>query len=323
MKNDSIGGYFELELPQNEEYHPEAISLNSGKNCLQYILQCRKYDKIYIPYYTCDVVLRPIRMLGLRYEFYHIDYNFEIKDDIDLRANEALLYTNYYGIKSEYVKRLAEIYGNRLIVDNTQAFFAQPIAGIDTFYTCRKFFGVSDGAYLYTNVRRNEELPMSVSYQRVQHLIKRIDISPEGGFDDFHKSDEQLSEEDVRQMSKFTKRVMCSIDYQRVASIRRTNYNLINEHLHPFNKMQVALMQDDVPMVYPFMADDRRLRNFLISNKVYSAKYWPNVDGWCAEESTEYRLANYMVPLPIDQRYGEEEMQVIISLIIKYYDSKR
>lgn len=45
-----IGGYFELELPTFPEYHCEAIALNSGRFCLEYILRCRNYNKIYIPF---------------------------------------------------------------------------------------------------------------------------------------------------------------------------------------------------------------------------------------------------------------------------------
>lgn len=39
-----------------------------------------------------------------------------------------------------------------IILDNTQSFFQKPISGIDTIYSCRKYFGVPDGAYLSTNI---------------------------------------------------------------------------------------------------------------------------------------------------------------------------
>jgi hypothetical protein len=67
-----IGGYFGLEIPQGEEYHKHAIKLNTGRNCLEYILKARGYKKVYLPYYTCEVVLEPFKKLGVDYEFYHI-----------------------------------------------------------------------------------------------------------------------------------------------------------------------------------------------------------------------------------------------------------
>ena len=39
----SIGGYLELELKKNEEYHKEALRLNSGRNALEYILKSNTY----------------------------------------------------------------------------------------------------------------------------------------------------------------------------------------------------------------------------------------------------------------------------------------
>ena len=141
-----IGGYFSLELPFHEKFHQDALRLNTGRNCLEYVLRARQYRKVYLPYYTCDVVLEPFQKLNVEYDFYHIDINFEIVQEISLQEGEALLYTNYYGLKQQYVQRLACQYGNRLIVDNTQAFYAEPVKGIDSFYTCRKFFGVTDGA---------------------------------------------------------------------------------------------------------------------------------------------------------------------------------
>ena len=310
-----IGGYFELELPQREEFHKNALRLNSGKNCLEYILCARKYNKVFIPYYTCDVVLRPFKKLHISYEFYHINMHLELSQEINLKEGEALLYTNYFGLKQHYVELLANKYGSQLIVDNTQAFFAKPHKGIDTFYTCRKFFGVSDGAYLYTDAKLDMQFEQSTSYENTPHLIKRIDLSPEDGFEEFHQSDERLAHEKIMLMSNFTQRVMQSIDYENVTVVRRVNFLQLHDHLVSTNILSVQMDADAIPMVYPYMTESKGLRNHLIKNKVYPAKYWPNVDEWVISDSIESKLANYMVPLPIDQRYGNEEMNRIIKLI--------
>ena len=168
---EAIGGYFSLELPLREEYHTDAIRLNTGRNCLEYILRVRGYKKVYVPYYTCEAVMEPINKLGIPYEFYHIDVHFEIRDRFTLKEGEALLYTNYFGLKQRYVEELAEKVGSRLIVDNTQAFYAKPLPGIDTFYTCRKFFGVADGAYLYCDAVLDDEIEQDYSYDRMAHLL--------------------------------------------------------------------------------------------------------------------------------------------------------
>lgn len=310
----AIGGYFELELPLKKEYHKNALRLNSGKNCLEYILRARQYKKVYIPYYTCDIILRPFEKLHIAFEFYHINIHLELAQEINLREGEALLYTNYFGLKQHYVELLANKYVSQLIVDNTQAFFAKPLDGIDTFYTCRKFFGVSDGAYLYTDTKLDMQLDQSTSYGRVAHLVKRIDVSPEAGFEDYHLSDESLAEEEIKSMSRFTQRVMSSIDYELIATRRRENYGLLHAALGTTNMIHVSL-DDAVPMVYPYMCLNKNLREMLINNKIFVARYWPNVLEWTTTDDIEYLFASQMQPLPIDQRYREKEMKTIIKNI--------
>ena len=313
---EAIGGYFSLELPLREEYHKDAIRLNTGRNCLEYILRARRYKKVYVPYYTCEAVMEPINKLGIPYEFYHIDIHFEICDGFTLKADEALLYTNYFGLKQRYVEQLAEKMGTCLIVDNTQAFYAKPISCIDTFYTCRKFFGVADGAYLYTDKLLDDELVQDESYDRMAHLLKRIDLSAEQGFADFRKVDDGLDYQPIHKMSKLTQRIMQSIDYEAAANKRRENYQILHEVLGEENNLVLSLEDDAVPMVYPFFSPINGLREKLIENKIFVARYWPNVLDWTTKDDIEYLLANQMQPLPIDQRYGEVDMKRIMDKLI-------
>lgn len=311
---DAIGGYFSLELPLREEYHKNALHLNTGRNCLEYVLRARGYKKMYVPYYTCEAVMEPINKLGIPYEYYHIDIHFEIRDRFTLKEGEALLYTNYFGLKQRYVEQLAERIGSHLIVDNTQAFYAKPIPGIDTFYTCRKFFGVPDGAYLYCDKELDEEIEQDYSYDRVAHLVKRIDLSAEDGFKDFRRVDDGLDNQPVRKMSKLTQRMVQSIDYEAAAQRRRANFLILHKALGKENNLELQLEDDAVPMVYPYLVPIKGLREKLIENKIFVARYWPNVLDWTTNDDIEYLLAFQMQPLPIDQRYGMDDIKKIIEI---------
>jgi hypothetical protein len=312
---EAIGGYFSLELPQREEHHKHAIRLNTGRDCLEYILRSREYKKVYIPYYTCEVILEPFKKTGTEYEYYHINYDFELVSDVCIGKDEALLYTNYYGLKQRYVEYLVERYGQQLIIDNTQAFYAKPVEGIDTFYTCRKFLGVPDGAYLYTDHLLDVELEQDQSYERMDSLTKRIDLSPEAAYADFRAQSNQLKNNPIRTMSRLTRRLMASIDHDEVARRRVANYRQLHAALGEKNGIYLPLANDAVPMVYPFLTDDDTLRKRLIDNKIYVAQYWPNVLDWCNEGCTDYSLTQHLLPIPIDQRYDAADMERIIQLI--------
>jgi hypothetical protein len=121
-------------------------------------------------------------------------------------------------------------------------------------------------------------------------------------------------------MSKITKGILSNIDYSKIIGIRRTNFDYLHGNLASTNKLSPIISAKllsiiDCPMVYPYWTDDVNLRQKLIDNKVYVATYWPNVLKWCQPTDLEYQLTNQIIPLPIDQRYGQAEMDYILTLI--------
>lgn len=310
-----IGGYFELELRKGGHYHPEAMRLNTARNSFEYVLRTRHYRKVYIPYYTCEVMLEPINKLGLDYSFYSVNEALEPVELPELENGEAFLYTNYFGLKQNCVKHLADVYGERLIVDNAQAFYAKPIPGIDTFYSARKFFGVPDGAYLYTSQELGQDLEQDFSFERMSHLLKRIDLGAEDGYADFRNNDDALCGQAIKRMSRLTEAIMSEIDYYGAKQSRKENFAFLDEQLKDSNRICLALDDEAVPMVYPYWTEDVSLRQKLIANKVYVATYWPNVKEWTKNGMLEYELAEKLIPIPVDQRYGMQEMNRIIDII--------
>lgn len=299
---DAIGGYFELELRKGVHYHKDAIRLNSGRNCFEYILRARGYKKVYLPYYTCEVMFDTIQDMGVQKAYYTINEQLDPIELPVLQKGEAFLYTNYYGLKQGCVKKLAARYGHQLIVDNAQAFYAEQLEGIDTFYSPRKFFGVPDGGYLYTDARLEIDFPQAESMERMTSLLKRIEQGAEAGYQDFQAARVSLNHRPIERMSKITEAILGSIDYDAVAQRRRQNYLTLHQYLKESNLIQISLDEDAVPMVYPYMTEDGELRKRLIDNKVFVATYWPNVD---ESNERERMLKNNMIPLPIDQRYTD------------------
>ena len=313
----AIGGYPELELRKGNHYHTEALRLNTARNCLEYILLARGYRKVFIPYYTCDAVHEPFEksVYECKMEYYSINSSLEPIELPVLQEDEAFLYTNYFGLKQACVETLAKIYGNKLIVDNSQAFYDLPIDGVDTFYSARKFFGVPDGAYLYTDcLLKNyygEELEKDESYSRMNALIKRIDKSVEEGYKDFQEIEGSLICQPIKRMSRLTEVILCSIDYEGIKHIRRENYKNLYYRLFQKNKLWLRLNENAVPLCYPFLSKSPELRKKLIENRIYVPTYWPNVLEQCDESTMEHQYASLLLPLPIDQRYGKEDMRII------------
>ena len=312
----SIGGYFELELSQGEEYHKNAIRLNTGRNAFEYVLRAKQYKKVYLPFYTCDVMFEPIKKLKLDFEFYSIDKNFgPIFDFSKVQANDVFVYTNYFGICDNQVLEVSQKCKN-LIVDNSQAFYSKPHPLVDTFYSPRKFFGVPDGAYLYTDTKLEVGIEQDVSLNRFGHLVGRIEKDAEAYYQKFKENDHSLTGQPIKEMSKLTKRLLQSVDYRHVAQKRIDNFLYLHDSFKNQNQWKFELEGDAIPMVYPFLVENgEALKKILLQNKVFVATYWPNVCDWCENDSFEFYIVNNLLPIPIDQRYGVENMQKIIQLI--------
>lgn len=314
-----IGGYFELESNNfNSIYHDKAIAINTARNGLEYILLINNYKKIHLPYYTCDVTLQPLIKLNVDFEFYYLDDEFNpiIKS---INDDEVLLYVNYYGLMNKVIENLKTRFDN-LIIDNAQAFYTKPLSGISTIYSARKFFGLSDGGFVYPNTKKKLELKIDKSYDRFSHLLARVEYGAEYGYELFLKNDLNLDNQPLKEMSFLTKKLLKNIDFDMALQRRNKNFFQLHESLKSINQFTPIIDSQEVngAMVYPFLKKENyKLRPKLIQNKVFVAKYWQNVLDWLkGEDCFESYLVNNLIPLPIDQRYEKVEMDRIINIIL-------
>lgn len=318
-----IGGYFELaDWEKGRDFpHVDGLLLNTGRNALEYILRCLdNVKRVYLPYYTCEVVLEPLKRLSIPWVYYHINDHLEIQDNIFPKKDEFIIVNNYFGIKDAYIETMAKKYGDHIIVDSAQALFAKHIPDTNAFYSFRKFVGVADGGVAYKGNRFNRIIEINetdCTFDHDSHLLKRKLYGAEAGFADFQENEIKLGNQPIKRMSSATKNILDHIDYTKVVDIRRANYTYLHKRLSKINLLPLPEMDSFVcPMVYPFVArKDIDFRKKLIDNRIFVARYWPNVHQF-APFRTEYKLAKSILPLPCDQRYGEHELDILIERVL-------
>jgi len=193
----------------------------------------------------------------------------------------------------------------------------KPINNCDTFYSARKFFGVPDGAYLFSEKKLHAELEYDYSNIRMEHLLGRIEEGAEKYYPKFKENDDSLIGQPIKKMSKLTQSLMKNIDYDKVAEIRFNNFNYLHSKLKDANEIIIDTVSITVPMVYPYLVKNgSEIKKKLISNKIFVATFWPNVREWDNDkESYENYLAANLLAIPIDQRYCLDEMEKILELI--------
>lgn len=310
--SNEIGGYFGLECGHTAPYHTGAVLLNSARNALRYIIRANHITHLFVPYYTCPVVWQALGEENVQLSYYPVNSKLEI--DLKNIPQEAfVLVNNYFGIKGKYIDVLTRQYPN-IIVDNAQAFFA-PKQGLAAFYCPRKFFGLPDGGLAICDKQIALAEESAVSYNVCAHLLKRYDLSASAGYADFQENEKMLIGQPVCKMSKLTRALMGNIDYNLVRNRRLANFQILHQALAGVNQLNLDLSSHDVPMVYPLLIDKPGLRQKLIQHKIYVATYWPELEKVCPQNSFELTLQRYLLPLPIDQRYGEPEMKRMLEVL--------
>lgn len=311
-----IGGYFELDRLTSDkgEYYKSLVPLNTARNALVYLAKAKRIKKIYIPYLLCDSVSLVCDREGIAYEYYHTDENFQPLFDRVLGQNEYLYVVNLYGqLSNDRISEIREKY-KRIIVDNIHAFFQKPVDGIDTIYSCRKFFGVPDGAYLATDCLLDEDFPIDNSESRIGHIYGRVKDGATAHYAEFQANDVSFEQLPLMQMSALTHKMLSNIDYESIKAIRENNYTYLYEQLGGMNRLKLRIPEG--PYAYPFYCENGiTVKKKLAQKKIYVATLWPNVLELDGMEEKEY--AENILPLPCDQRYGKEDIKYMIEEIYR------
>lgn len=304
-----IGGYIELDTYTGPMLYEDGIKLNCGRNALAYIIKAKKINKINVPKFMCDSNDKVLIENGVEVICYNIGLDFkpQIKD-----YDGWLYVVNFYGqLTNEYILTL----GKNVIVDNAQAYFQRPVKGVDTIYTCRKFFGVPDGAILYTDKLIEINL-MDESYNRMNFLLGRFERTASEFYKDYVDNNHFFKDEPIKIMSKLTENLLHGLDYDVIKKKRTENFAYLNSKLASINKLTLKIPEG--AFMYPLYIDNGfEIRKKLQDKKIFIPTLWPAVFNLCSENDLEYDMAKNILPIPVDQRYGIDEMNIIINSILE------
>lgn len=309
-----IGGYIEFENYNGLEYHSDAIHLNCGRNCLAYLIECYGITKIFLPYFLCDSVFNVCKKYNLDVDFYYIDENFFPIIPDTFESKNWFYLVNYYGqLTVEQIESVKATFTN-LIIDNAQDFFRKQFGDIPTIYTCRKFFGVCDGAYLYSKKKITHELERDVSYTRMNYLLGRYEKDASLFYAEASHNNSYFITEPIKKMSKLTENLMKSFDYEMIKLKRTENFLFLDNHLRNINKLKLRKVEG--AFAYPlYLQNGVNIRKKLQRKKIYIPTLWPSVLEQCDEGFLEYDYALNILPLPVDQRYTQEDMEYILGVL--------
>lgn len=312
-----IGGYIELDTFTGPMLHGDGIKLNCGRNALWYLVKAREIHKLWMPKFMCDSCNGILRKENVEVTYYSIGLDFKPKG-ANPAEDEWLYVVNFYGqLSNGYLSSLKAQHPN-LIVDNAQAYFQMPLPGMDTLYTCRKFFGVADGAVLYTD-KTIEVEQQDESFRRMNFLLGRYERTASEFYPEYAANNNFFENEPIKRMSKLTENLLHGIDYERVRQRRTENFAFLHERLHGINRLNLTIPEG--AFMYPlYLENGAEIRKKLQAIKIYIPTLWPSVFALCGKMEPEYDMAKNILPLPVDQRYWTEEMEYLADEVRKCID---
>ena len=317
-----IGSFLELQLPKGRELYNQETNiarLNTGRMGIWHAFRVTGCNRIWVPIYQCDSIRETLEKKGVEICFYHIDKDWNPLD-IEVADDDAVLLVNYYGIMSS--GRMAELVKpyKHAIFDCAQAFFCRSVEGALMVYSCRKFVGVPDGAYVIGKGAHKymEEYPQCYSSDTAAYLLKRIEYGCEGkGYKARSLNEHRIDAEDCMKMSKLTRTLMDAEDYAYDCQKRKENFAYAHSLLGDINKINPTKYMDEetIPMVYPLVVEDDNLIKRLFAAKHFQGHWWSYICDEQPEMSFEYWISRYVIPITIDQRYGKNEIDYLVNII--------
>jgi hypothetical protein len=243
-------------------------------------------------------------------------------------GKEAILLVNYFGMIDCQIaiQRLRGMDAGMVIVqDNVQAPFAmlEPTQADYAFTSFRKAFPVPDGAWAVARNHRLEEAERSSdfsAYKTAGCFLKGIGIHNarfESIYLDLLAKGERLIDEDYgTAMSGLSKRIIRSLDWNRIQSIRLRNAHQIMEGLKDLGITPLLSPSgNQVPLFIPVQLANRdRIRKQMFENQIFCPVHWPVHESPYKLKRGE-EMARTELSLIVDQRYNMQDMQAILRVL--------
>ena len=312
-----IGGYLELERFFGPMLHEGDVSLSCGRACLEYLIELRNIQTVWLPDFLCSSVPNQCRQTGVEIKTYQVGRGFAPIYDFEVAEDEWLYLVDYYGQLSKcVVDRAFEVSDGRVIVDESQGYYRAPWEGADTLYTCRKWFGVSDGAFLHTHndLKLDRELPRAESFDKMGFVLGRFERPAGEFFAESRTNNARFSNEPMAEMSALTENLLHAVDYSAAKDRRLTNWSMLDDALGSSNRL--SLNVPEAPFMYPYMVEDAEgIRKTMAAEGVFVPMLWPNVPDDADAGLFAIDFSKNILPLPVDQRYGADDMARVLKIL--------
>lgn len=297
-----------------------------------------------LPQYTCDTVIIPFQKHGWKIYFYPVNRSLligekEFKDLLEYIKPSVLLMHSYYGIDTLYnVREIIQEWQKKegliFIEDFTQSIqLLERREKIADYYvgSLRKWFSIPDGGFFTSDcIISMKDLKEKIEFVQKKKKAQELKGLYLQGFSGIEKeeililnraAEDYLYENDnICRISKYSYEKLLKIDYQEALCQRKQNGQFLYERIKDLKEVESLFCVEEAPLYFPIYAAKREeLQSYLRENNIFVPILWPmpkEVQSVCAGD-IKY-IFQHLLALPCDQRYGEEDMEMIGRYLLEY-----
>lgn len=312
---------------------------DSGRSALKAIIGTLGNGNILMPEYICQSVLKCFP--ADKIVFYKLKDNLQIDmEDLlnKINSNTSVVYLMHYfgGLQSDnaltFLKTEKEKYSFTIIEDTTHSIFSKKqTIGDYSFASLRKWFAVPNGGVLYSRNLSNryscdgfqKSTDNDKAYAmmlKTLYLNGQLDCNSEYRKIFIECENRLDAKSEIKRISDYSEFLLRCFDINEIIKKRKANLNYLKSKLSSIGIKSICdFSETDCPFAFPFLAPNRDdLHRYLMKNKIYCAVHWP-FDGVArSERPLAFSLSKNMISLPLDQRYGEEEMEYLFQVLDAY-----
>ena len=313
------GGFLPLELnnyKRKTQYYfkryENVLTFNTAKAAIKLIKATVNMDSILIPYYLCPNVISELKKNFTHITFYHIDHN--LLPLVEVQSDTLIYIVDYFGIKDYAINRFIKKHKSTyFIVDNAHAFFNKPILrnNVFTIYSCKKFFGVPDGAYLISKIPIKQIYEKTFAAAHADYLLQSLEQGTNSCYERKKHIDDFLNE-NYGGISLLAEILLNTIDYRAVKRIRKKNFALYHKAFKSINKIKCE--SGSIPYIYPLNVG-KNIKQKLVEQRIYVPTLWKQLIHHDFSSKIEYDFAENTIFLPADQSYVKKDIMYIIQIV--------
>ena len=147
-------------------------------------------------------------------------------------------------------------------------------------------------------------------------VLGRFERSAGEFFAESKANNARFADEPMAGMSALTENLLHAVDYVAAKERRLANWSALHSALGASNRLSLAT--PEVPFMYPYMVEDADgVRGRMAAEGVFVPTLWPNVPGDACAGPNAIDFSNNILPLPIDQRYGADDMERVLEVLYR------